>query len=221
LDRELFPAQEERKSLKAINIEWDIDSDEETVLPTEIKIPYGITDDDEISNYLSDVTGYCHKGYQLVETNIKHVMVESWADMQEKYPMDRSEMTEEEEIEFVEDCFNLYEKEGFSPKFWTPFSDNADRIGLPIKIVGRIETDSIHDLSCLPMWRARLAGSESEGFPEEVIPSEMTANGCTWFANSLAHDVSDLKPSINTQITVVSLVASLLSTLFVAFSFFG
>lgn len=41
--------------------------------------------------------------------------VESWADVQEKYPMDREEMHEDEEIHFVEDCFKIYEKEGFSP----------------------------------------------------------------------------------------------------------
>nr|DAI32126.1 MAG TPA: hypothetical protein [Caudoviricetes sp.] len=34
-------------------------------MPTEIDIPEGMTDEDEISDYLSEVTGYCHQGYVL------------------------------------------------------------------------------------------------------------------------------------------------------------
>lgn len=35
------------------------------MLPTEIEIPAGMTDPDEISDFLSDVTGFCHKGFEL------------------------------------------------------------------------------------------------------------------------------------------------------------
>lgn len=45
---------------------WDID-DDNTLLPTEIEIPKDMTDEDEITGYLSDVTGFCHKGYNLVD----------------------------------------------------------------------------------------------------------------------------------------------------------
>ena len=48
--------------MKAINIVWDIG--DEIVLPTEIAIPNGM-EEDEISDYLSDVTGFCHKCYVL------------------------------------------------------------------------------------------------------------------------------------------------------------
>lgn len=53
--------------LKATNILWDVDYDDDGELPTEIDIPEGITDEDEISDYLSEVTGYCHQGYVLEE----------------------------------------------------------------------------------------------------------------------------------------------------------
>ena len=54
--------------MKAFNIEWDVDSQEDLeFLPNEIEIPEGMEDDDEISDYLSDVTGYCHKGFELTE----------------------------------------------------------------------------------------------------------------------------------------------------------
>lgn len=53
--------------MKAINIKWDIDYDDNGFLPTEIEIPDGMIDEDEISDYLSDVTGYCHEGFELVD----------------------------------------------------------------------------------------------------------------------------------------------------------
>ena len=52
--------------MKAINIEWDVDSKEDLdTLPTEIEIPNCMVDPDEISDYISDVTGYCHYGFNL------------------------------------------------------------------------------------------------------------------------------------------------------------
>ena len=56
------------KHLRAVNIIWDTDEEDGDIsLPTEIDIPDGMTDDDEISDYLSDTTGFCHKGYNLEE----------------------------------------------------------------------------------------------------------------------------------------------------------
>ena len=54
--------------MKAINIEWDVDYEEEREdLPTEIDIPEGMIDEEEISDYISDVTGFCHYGFELVD----------------------------------------------------------------------------------------------------------------------------------------------------------
>lgn len=54
--------------MKAINIKWDTDSDNELLeqLPKEIKIPEHMKDKDEISDYITDVIGFCHKGFELV-----------------------------------------------------------------------------------------------------------------------------------------------------------
>ena len=53
----------------AYNIKWDTDGDPVLdQLPEEIKIPVevlGDPDEDAISDYLSDQTGFCHDGYQL------------------------------------------------------------------------------------------------------------------------------------------------------------
>jgi hypothetical protein len=55
--------------MKAVNIQWDTDRDQELLkeLPTEIDIPDGMDDEDEISDYISDVTGFCHYGFELEE----------------------------------------------------------------------------------------------------------------------------------------------------------
>ena len=65
--------------MKAINIKWNIDNeeyDEEygVSLPNEIEIPEWLIDeldedddlDEIISDYLSDVIGFCHYGFELI-----------------------------------------------------------------------------------------------------------------------------------------------------------
>lgn len=56
--------------MKATNIQWDVDDpDDLKDLPTEMDIPDGINPDDydSIDEYLSDITGFCHKGYDIQE----------------------------------------------------------------------------------------------------------------------------------------------------------
>lgn len=56
-------------NMKAVDIKWDIDPDEcecgVVLLPAEIEIPENITDLDEVSDYISDITGFCHKGFAI------------------------------------------------------------------------------------------------------------------------------------------------------------
>ena len=54
--------------MKAINILWYTDG-EKVNRPNEIEIPDRMDkeDDDEISDYLSDTTGFCHFGFELVD----------------------------------------------------------------------------------------------------------------------------------------------------------
>ena len=63
---------EHKSKLFATNIEWDKDDDDTIELPETIEIPEGLKDKEEISDYLTDQTGYCHKGFALVEGNIFH-----------------------------------------------------------------------------------------------------------------------------------------------------
>ena len=73
-----YRKEKEKKMLKAVDIKWDVtdddidESDDEACeilesLPTEMDIPEGMTDLDEISDWLSDETGFCHDGFRLVD----------------------------------------------------------------------------------------------------------------------------------------------------------
>lgn len=54
--------------LVAINIQWDVDNEEDlNSLPQRVILPEEMMDDDEISDYLTDLTGFCHRGFSLVE----------------------------------------------------------------------------------------------------------------------------------------------------------
>lgn len=62
----------------ATNIEWDTSSDDddenvcsEIDLPNQIIIPDDLTTEDEISDYISDITGFCHFGFVIKELKYK------------------------------------------------------------------------------------------------------------------------------------------------------
>lgn len=64
--------------MKATKIKWDIDYGDNVDLPTEIEIPEDVVneatdedgiDDEVISDYITDLTGYCHQGFEIVFDN--------------------------------------------------------------------------------------------------------------------------------------------------------
>lgn len=56
--------------MKAIRIRWDVDCVSDLdYLPNEIEIPAGMTDIEEISDFISDTTGFCHNGFLLSNEN--------------------------------------------------------------------------------------------------------------------------------------------------------
>lgn len=64
--------------MKAIVL-WDVDCKEDLEnLPKEIEIPDGMTDEDEISDYISNTTGFCHCGFATEENinNLREILKE-------------------------------------------------------------------------------------------------------------------------------------------------
>lgn len=53
------------KYMKVTNIQWDVEKESDfDYLPNEIEVP-DYLNTDEIDDYISDVTGFCHNGYVL------------------------------------------------------------------------------------------------------------------------------------------------------------
>lgn len=77
--------------LKAINIKWDTDGDEKVLqdLPTEMILPVGLEEDyysdmkdimEDISDWLSEETGFCHDGFEIVKEVTKELVEEELYD---------------------------------------------------------------------------------------------------------------------------------------------
>lgn len=101
-------------------------------------------------------------------------MMDSWKNMAKKYPECRCDMTPEREEEFVNDCFDLYEKEGFNKVFWSQGGDYKSYHGKKFQVVGRLPIydgkNDGSDLECLPMWKIRFEnGTEISAYPDEIV----------------------------------------------------
>ena len=104
--------------------------------------------------------------------------IKKWEDMRLKYPEERYEMSDERHKEFVEDCFKLYEQEGFNDTFWSPFGENETYGGKPYKVIRRGTEDDGIFIEQLPVWLIQFEdGNELFAYPEELIMSEMEYNG--------------------------------------------
>lgn len=108
----------------------------------------------------------------------------TWEEIKIKYPEYREDMSEEIEKEFVSDCFDAYEKEGFTKKFWSQGGDYKSLHGKSFEVIGRVPIydgkNNGADLECLPMWFIKFEdGFEMAAYPDEIIPSEMRDNGCS------------------------------------------
>lgn len=107
------------------------------------------------------------------------VEINSRKDMEQKYPMMRDEMTKEQEKEWLEDCYSLYEKKGFVRCFWSCGGDYEEYHEKPFKVLRRTKESDGFDMECLPAWRIEFKdGKLLDAYPSEIIPSEMIDNGC-------------------------------------------
>ncbi len=109
----------------------------------------------------------------------------TWEEIKDKYPDRpyREEMTEEREKEFVADCFDAYEAEGFAKVFWNQGGDYKKYHGKHFEVIGRTPIydgkNNGADLECLPMWNIKFDdGFEMAAYPDEIIPREMRDNSC-------------------------------------------
>lgn len=80
---------------------------------------------------------------------------------------------EENYRKYIEDCFDMYETEGFCDTFKTPYQSIKKYNGMKFKVLRRATTDDGFDLETLPVWEIQYENGEKfMGFPEEICKIE-------------------------------------------------
>ena len=71
----------------AKNIKWDTDGNSELldILPKEVVIPNSITDEDEISDWLSDEYSFCHLGFDIASDFTNWLIETGYLDPEDIY----------------------------------------------------------------------------------------------------------------------------------------
>lgn len=106
----------------------------------------------------------------------------TWDEINQKFPEDQYSMDLERNRDFIQACFEAYETEGFSDRFWTPFDFVSDEIknhvGQHFRVIGRCQEGEQYDLNSLPAWYIEFEdGFRADAYPEEICPHDMAANG--------------------------------------------
>ena len=74
--------------------------------------------------------------------------------------------------EYITDCFDMYETEGFADTFESPYDQFKQYNGLPFKVVERC-TELDFDLDALPAWKIEFEGGiRIDALPEEICKIE-------------------------------------------------
>ena len=88
-------------------------------------------------------------------------------------------LTDEQFVEFKNDCFELYETYGFTERFNSPYDDEGEHNGMKFEVVRRAkpynwdvpdgEDKGEVDIENLPVWLVRFEnGDEAYCYPEEI-----------------------------------------------------
>ncbi len=82
------------------------------------------------------------------------------------------DMTDDQFVEFKNDCFSMYEETGFIDRFDSPYDDVGERDGMTFKVIRRATTEEC-DLEVMPMWLIEFEnGDTAYCFPEEICKAE-------------------------------------------------
>ncbi len=111
---------------------------------------------------------------EFIENTPKEMSVEEFDAKWGELP-NRSKMDFETELEFIEDCFNMYETSGFSATYHSIDVDDENNFdGVAFQVIGRASyKDGDCDFEQLPMWHIEFEdGTKYMAFPEEITKIE-------------------------------------------------
>lgn len=81
-------------------------------------------------------------------------------------------MSDEQLIEFKNDCFSLYENIGFLEHFNSPYDDEGEHNGMKFKVLRRANLSEC-DLEAMPIWFVEFEnGDNAYCYPEEICNLE-------------------------------------------------
>ena len=100
----------------------------------------------------------------------------TFAEFTEKYKgQDVMEMSFEDEYFYRQDQFEMYETEGFTDTFQTPYEECSEYNGQKYEIVRRASyVNGDCDMECLPQWIIKFEdGKEINAYPEDICKLEV------------------------------------------------
>lgn len=97
--------------MKIKNIVWDTDGDEEILklLPTSVYVPEGMTDVEEISDWLSNTYNFLHNGFEIVSLGEVTVSLETLFNKLAKRQEDTVSLTYGKLVKTVEDNTSYFD----------------------------------------------------------------------------------------------------------------
>ena len=83
-----------------------------------------------------------------------------------------NEMSDEQLSDFKNDCFSLYENNGFIEYFNSPYDDEGEHNGMKFKVIRRANLNEC-DLEAMPIWLVEFEnGDKAYCYPEEICIME-------------------------------------------------
>lgn len=90
--------------------------------------------------------------------------------------------------EYKNDCFEMYEQDGFETVFYSPYDSQREHEGMRFSVVRRA-TEKECDLEAMPLWLVRFSnGDKAFCYPEEITKKERKFRECFKDVGSLLLD---------------------------------
>lgn len=99
------------------------------------------------------------------------MIYKNFYELNKAYNKERSKMSFEEELSYIEDCFDTHEALGFRDTFESSYAEGDYYNGMKFTVDGRCQyvDGDIEDLSSLPRWHITLEdGTKIDAYPEDI-----------------------------------------------------
>jgi hypothetical protein len=82
------------------------------------------------------------------------------------------QISDEQFLEFKNDCFDMYEESGFLDKFDSPYDEYGEHNGMKFNVIRRATQKEV-DIDSMPLWFVEFEnGDTAYCYPEEICKVE-------------------------------------------------